>query len=656
MKTHIWRQVILWHLAICLSGFTKAVGQNAFWDALTIHSLVEREATIPEVKAALTGNIRINDFIDCPFSQEISSAEIEELLNKLSAAAIDLRQSTALAAPNATLSPAATVSQVVDATAKFLAERFREEATTLYINRFRKELEQVGQGALALLLPKTHEFLQSADVFDYKSLGSKYKEAFEEDLRNLMKNFRSFIKQPSPARNSLITVLPNSNALRAFVFGLDVAEQLIGGTHPIDVLAYLEEEYEGRNDYRDYHEVVSILNLIQSNLRDREDDTGSPFGPSARQDAWISFEELRLMDTPEELTYFTALLYHQNPDAFNSFLNRVGLTQVGKTAIPSPTDIQSLWNDRLLPYLNLLHKIDIILSEEQIQPIHYADLMGHFLELLKLANSDLGQIIPGSQSIEIAERIVDLYKSIHKKNYAYIVTNGIWLINEILRESGVNADVIPRIIAPLQQYGTLLVDIVTADNSDDVKEAIKRNVTSFSYLDKRKSVVSFTLMGVPSVAVGIEQLQSNSTKWNGNVGISAPIGFDWSWGNHRRISLVGTTEFNPEAAIKNDRVVIEKGASWGLFFGFADIGAAFNYRLSDSDSALPEEITLAQIFSPSFAIHHGFKNSPITAAAGIQYTPELRGISATNSDKQDNALKLLIRVSWDIPMIKLGAK
>lgn len=628
------KKTFLFRLLVALCTFfipAEVSAQNAFWDALKIHCMeINGEIDTHPDSTALKA------FIADPFENSLP----KELLDHLTCTA---GTSNLQAVGDAVgLSSTSTISRLIDATALFLAERFQEEATILYLHKFKEKLLSIP--GLSDLLPKTTRTLK-ANKFEYHALVDTYREAFEEDLKNLMGNFKVYLeKQNLPG---------NTPSNRGLIFSLDLADQLVSGIHPVDILSYLEAEYKDKDSkaYEAYWKIVRGINLLEFNTRQLDKSDENPaikaLGLQNKQPTWISFQDLKQMDTPKELTYFLALLYHQDRVYFNDIFGSL---------ISDPTfeNQKKIWHEFIAPGIKLLNKLDVILSEPEIKPPQYVELMDITLSLLKLVNQQFSGIQLPEVALEVLDRTIDIYQSIHERNYAYLVTNGTWIIDTILRETGKTNEDILKITAPLVKYGSFMVDIVTAEDAEAVKEAIKRNITTFSYLDKRRSAVSFTLMGLPSVLVGREELHSAPNSWKTNLGISAPIGFDLSFGRRKKVAV--SNAFNPEAvSAKADTVKESTGAAWGFFFGLADIGAPFSYRLNDTVSTLPEEITLEQIFSPSFAVHHSFKNTPLTTAVGIQHTPKLRSITPNNPDERDNTFRFLLRISWDIPMVKIGA-
>ncbi len=565
--------------------------------------------------------------------------------------------------------PTKVQSANIDAISKFLADRFKEDITALYINKFRKKLDSIPE--LKALYPKTHSFLKSADVFNYRSLGNDFKEVFEEDLKNTLVNLGNYIE----GNEDLKDVLKNKKVYYPFDFALSLSDKLVKGHHPVEILDFLEGKYKDDPDlgFKNYYNIVYGLNILQNNLQRKKSNELSTDFTLVKQfeNIWLRFSDLKKLDSPKKIEYFMALIYNQNPTYFTDVL------KINKE------NANDFFKNTIYPITELLNTIENIQSKEKSMTADdYVDVMTNSLNLLKLINkkeeeiyrlTDLSFKNANGTKVEIdvldlIEKVNDLYKSIQTKDYGYIVTNSLYITEKVLLTSGESKANIVKVTQAMSKYGGFMVDIVTADDSDEVKEAIKKNVTKFSFLDKRNSLFSLTISAHPGVFGGFEELKENNES-QVNLGITAPIGFEFMWGIRAKKDLKkkqyafvkkkDTMITNQQGRKMPDEIEIVKylsGHSWSIFVSFADLGAAFNYRLNDSESELPQELTFKQIFSPGISLNYGFRNSPLTLGAGIQYTPELRKVTVDDIETNSSSLRALLRLSWDIPLIKIYNK
>jgi hypothetical protein len=245
--------------------------------------------------------------------------------------------------------------------------------------------------------------------------------------------------------------------------------------------------------------------------------------------------------------------------------------------------------------------------------------------------------------IIITEQSINLAKCILKKNYVSIVPAGTKILEQILDNStDSEKDKRAKILVNFEKYGTFMVDIASAQNSNDIKEALSKNVTNYSFLDKRKDAFSFTLNADPGIVPGFEDIKASSKPGTFSFGITCPIGLDFGLAD-KTIKTNGTKNKGKQ-----------KRTYYGISINIFDIGAAFSYRLNDQSSDLPEKITFKQVFSPGIAVKHGFRNTHISTAFGYQYLPSLRSIDDAGFTEVKNAGRIFLRFTWDMPLAKIA--
>lgn len=535
-------------------------------------------------------------------------------------------------------------SMVIDGAAKFLAEEFKEGITEVYIDKFRRKLEEIPE--LQVIFPKTSSFLSTANVFNYGDLGNDFKDAFQSDLSGILLNLRSYINQ----KPALKKTLQEKKIYVPFDFALSLSHQLMNGHHPVDILDYLESTYSTEEDFKSVVNWIRGVNLIQRNLQKvrTDEELENQF-----VNVWLELADLNKLNTPKKIANFVALIDHQ--DTYNV----LGIDN-GK--------IGAFYQELVIPIIDHTKQIDQAFKNESLTSNDILKLLENTLAILHIVepklDSRLGYIRfevkqPDKDAatlqdsigiIDLTERTIDLYRSIVNADYGYVVTNGCYITEKILLASGVENTHAIRIVQSISKYGGFMVDVVTADDSEAIKTAIKNNVTSFSYRDKRTSSVSFTLSAHPGVYGGTERLVVTD-EYGLNFGITAPIGFELAFGEKSKEFKSGF-----RAYAGNKKVKYLRGWGYGFFFSFADIGAAFNYRLLDAESELPEELTFKQVFSPGCSFNIHFRNTPLTLGMGFQYTPELRKVTTDGIETSTATMRYMVRLSWDIPLIKFWAR
>lgn len=192
-------------------------------------------------------------------------------------------------------------------------------------------------------------------------------------------------------------------------------------------------------------------------------------------------------------------------------------------------------------------------------------------------------------------------------------------------------------------------DMAKSENSDDVKAAIEAfALPAGSYSIKRQERFSVALNSYPGILMSMETTWKNHTAYGAFApSFTAPVGLNLGWGGRG-------------------------GYSHSIYMSVLDVGAFTRMYLSNrvvaeklpSDSAsqitiLPE-FNFMNLFSPGIYYALGFKKSPLTFYAGIQYGPYLREVKyEENEIKTVNnypSLRASVGLVLDIPLLNLHSR
>ncbi|HHG86741.1 MAG TPA: hypothetical protein ENJ82_18480 [Bacteroidetes bacterium] len=201
-------------------------------------------------------------------------------------------------------------------------------------------------------------------------------------------------------------------------------------------------------------------------------------------------------------------------------------------------------------------------------------------------------------------------------------------------------DLLEELAENFNVYGRLMVNILTAKNSEDVRLALNNAaapVGSFMVKQSRRS--SITLSFFPGVEAGYEYASGPGLGANALVGThqaylgaTLPIGLEFALGVRSR--LLGAV---------------------GLHLQIADLGAALNFRLAnpgDSISISPE-IGFAQVLSPGATLVLHPTKLPIVIGGGLSYSPQLRSLTTANSQLNVSMLQIGGFVAVDVTVFQL---
>lgn len=537
-------------------------------------------------------------------------------------------------------------TKIIDATAKFLVDRTKQELTITFFENFRDKLNEeipinfpVGNGIynaekktdtvklyLRDFFPKTFLLLNNKNYFDIPSFGEVWLVAFKKDINEMSHNINKIIKSHD--------LFYKTQGGHFAVFAVDIIEQLKEGIHPLQVIEEINEPIIA--NYNDYYsdKVVGILALFSRNLMKEQEING------VKKSILITNEDLKALDV-SSIKYFTGLIYQDG-------LQKKILKQFMIDGVPLEDQI-NLANYTQFYYAiksarSNYEKFDTLLKEitEQNQDSEgyyqkYGKYIRTFYSLLDESIESIfvatGKTTSYYQSYyfktinPLANTIVGLNDAVMEKNYAECLLLTTDLLNNLIEKDN-------KLVKNFGYYGNFVTDIVYASKNDtDVKKIIENYAMPVaSYRIKRLHKSSWDVNAFPGIYLGYEFSESNSL----NYGITAPIGISYSRKNKY------SEDFNTNSS------------SSSLFLSVIDIGAPFSYRFThDEAEGLPEDIKWEQVFSPGLFYILGIKNTPLAVSAGVQFTPLLRKIDTNNILDTKNVVRASISILVDIPLFNL---
>jgi hypothetical protein len=648
--------------------------QNAFYEAqflsnLDSEELKEMVASGDQIKQQLVSfnNSEKNEiknlvsFLKDPFSDDVSSinfAIVQVIINKYNQYIVDRREfskgpvgaakhflptagaSMALSfipnliSGNTSLSDTAQ-SNIIDGLTKYYAEEFKKAQTISYMKAFEATAGKIGE--LQIIFPESYYKLKNADPSKFPDLGNEYKKIFNEDLKNAWPNLLSYIENyPDNAINDQylsllkaknLTTIRSHEAYFPIVISSDILSKLVENQHPVEVISFIDNKYYDPKKLGDDSNKSKIANtihgieILQSNLRDTSKVIGNNFS-----NVWIGAEQLKQLNTENEIKYFLGLIYQQDRDYFNYLFSQIG---IDKSKIEELKYFIDKKVRPLITYFNTIQEVgkSYKKSEDYEVLVKYLEANIELYLSLELIYEDDNL----TKYFQTSKNLVYIYGSVKKTDYS----NATYYILNILNEFLGDDQAYQNVIFKIDEYGGFMAEIVNAENSDAVKETItKFAAPPSSFILKRTYRHTFSITGQPGYFASYERLKEQKD-WKFVSGITLPIGFEYSY--------------------KTKKDFMNTRGSIGLFVQLIDLGAVLNFRIDDSTSELPDQITFEQIFSPGGSINYGFKNSPLTIAVGYQYTPELRKITLENgTEKFTKGDRWFVRLAWDIPLINIG--
>jgi len=655
-------------MLLLISG--RALSQNAYYDALYCASLRPIDADpsqyegihFTEGEKGIMKEMRT--FLENPFNSKSRPdfVRIKSIFKKIkdSESANSINSKLAGLELISLLSPILNMSNLSSAQTDtllygltiYLSEEFRKGYMNSYLNGINKVIRESPE--LKIIFPLTYEKLITFDPIRYKELGNEMKMVFDEDLGSSISNLQKHIKNPKIEGKFLSKIFcENVRKTRIYPYfdmSISVSNKLINGVHPSDIMGYLDEEYfQKKNFDTTISSSVHLVNILQRNLRDTA-STNSQFS-----NVWINFEKLSKLNSPRPQAYFLALLRlddkiffdnHKIPGIDFSLLKSFDITKVDEDGVLSKA-FPDLKKNVLVDLLSILTKTDEftrLKDKKLLEDQNFSLFMKNSLDILMLINKITNRSETKAEILDKSEKILAMsnsvilvYNGIRVKNYINIPLH----IDVILKSLN---DFDPAVLIKsdyteflknLDRLSSFSSGIVSAKTSEEVSVVIKSFAAPpASFINKRGDGFRVTLGAMPAIYVASEKLKDDIKTTATNFGLSLPLGLDF-------------TLLPKFFSVKGN------WASLGLFAQAIDLGAMLNYRLTTAANSLPDKVGWGAIFSPGVTLSLGLPKTPWNIQVGYQRGPELRKITKTGNGDLLASDRWLIRLAYDIPLLKI---
>jgi len=514
---------------------------------------------------------------------------------------------------------------VLDGTAKFLAQRFKEELAAYYINTLGKKIED--KPIVKTLFPKTTAFLKTFANQVYNTDIATFQAAAEDDIKGLPANLISSLQYVDALKNDSL-----------FKSGLslcfDLYKDFNSGISIADILNTLPYKTYLSGDFKGY---LSILRILSNSLV--TSDMGSNEGP------WENVKSIDLLDFEDmQTSYYYALLYEELKNV------TIGGKSV-RTILGGNTNHWISWFHSFQDFYVKLNGFNSYLVQQKTLSrtkapdlwetlFKGADIFSSMVALVDNVPDSLIKLPVTVRKIaDNAEMALSIIKKARDKQYDQVIPNVIILLSNF--DDNLNTG---NIITSLR-YASVMAQFANVKNAEDMKnllESVALPIGSASI--KRKSQWNVSFNGYVGVAAGSELAKDkNRSQQRVSVGITAPIGIAIS-------KQYKSATDNQKKGIAN---FIPSGT---LFISVFDIGNLVNVRLK-SDTSSIGNVKFSDFLSLGASYFVNFKNSPFTFGVSWSYVPRYRSFLANNqwaynSDVMRFRASLLI----DIPIFNFYTK
>ncbi|PRD46089.1 hypothetical protein [Sphingobacterium haloxyli] len=479
---------------------------------------------------------------------------------------------------------------MLQGTASFMAQRFKDELTSYSVGLLLTKIENHKE--LEVLFQHSYKYIKNLNrtgVY-YASDLNQLRYHAELDLQDLPQNSFESIRQK----------IPNTN--RHLLFMLDETEfyytllQEFGRqSNPSQAIDILVDRYK-----TEHSELVTVQ-LLNYAFRDVQ--------PSDR--IWISADSLKDKDVN---LFFKALLYQQLESAGSDIGLQVYVDNYAENFPALFRKLEDSFNS-----LRQSKTPSFDLLKDYLLQVFYI-----YEPILKVKYSNIGTHVDLPTMGKILTKTLDLSNTITEKQYSFIFP-------QLL---SISTDIYPEIfISDSESFRLLsfLIDLTMVKDGGEVQDLIQAAVLPIgSAAIKRANKISVTINGYVGATIGAEGLKGADIKSTGlNYGLTAPIGFTLSFKN------------------------MAKKGSWSIFASVLDIGSLVNQNLSDEVST-DTDVRFEQFLAPGLGLFYNVGKSPFTLGVHGTYNPAKREYNSVDQHSRHiDTWRFNASVLVDIPFFNL---
>jgi len=532
-------------------------------------------------------------------------------------------------------------TEIISGIADFLVESTKKELTLAFFEAFKKKLDREFSFDLSIeghsisfkyelkdFFSNSYQVLVSKNYFDVPSMGDMWITAFKKDLKELPNSLENLLN-----KTPYLTIT-NKGLLVKSIF--ESIRKIEKGHHPMEIIeqfGFVFDHYSSVLDNFEnnpIHIYFGLTHLVSKNLSINDKD-------GLRK--WVSMAEFQKL-SKKDRSFLISLICREGIKS--ELFRNIQITKFEtlEDMVKGSTENLDYLYFTIKNSLVSLNNLQNLLSKTKNEVKNDGDsssYLEYLTSVFEVFNSTLEDTykIGGNNLfystnyydtyIPLINIIIEFVAAGKEKKYGDSLLMAIKFFTDFSEDDPKLKDFTNK----LSYYGNFLVDIINASENEkfDVKSVISNYAAPVnSYRIKRRSNSSWDLNSYPGVFVGYEFSGSNSNSF----GITAPIGFSYSWRCNKD----------------------EESGSNSIFLSAMDIAAPFTYRFRNDNDAggLPENIKWDQIFSPGLFYVRGLKGSPLAFKAGFQWTPLLREIRENNILNEKNIFRIHVALTVDIPI------
>lgn len=323
------------------------------------------------------------------------------------------------------------VTSFADGLANFLVKRTKEELSTAFFTRFKKEMEKPEYKDLRLVFPETHRTLKviGEDIYMFQAYIQALREAFQTDLSALLTNLPGIIDN----HTEFFEQQPELKAvlLSAFYVGRRVQSK----SHPGEIIEHYPIDYV--SDFANVKASFQTLKLISGSLKDDSSD-GYWAGSSTLKeltagDGLLLKLYLGLLQAQSDsIVFFDAA---QNPIRLSDIID-AAYTDVASNA-PAYRKYFSELSDRLSSLETSIRNLEGS-RPDSVEFENYYAVVSQSVDLMRYI-SDVETLPRFPKNLRVRDAAAKYFDAItaaagmavdiHRRNYASAIMDAVYLYN-----------------------------------------------------------------------------------------------------------------------------------------------------------------------------------------------------------------------------------
>ena len=566
---------------------------------------------------------------------------------------VNVQQVSTLSSATGVAAPFET--QLVNATAQFIADRFKQELALTFFKSLRDSLDS--NQVLRRIFPNVRQLLSTllADPLLLPSLGAAWRNAFETDLKQMPYVATKWMYDD----REKVGDTTRGEAIRVAYRAVDLYQRITQGQHVRNILKDYSEKVRQEAENRkqkgqkdsltSVQESVFILNHI---LEEIENHRG----------AWDARQSYQFLQDDHYLKLFVALIAKR-------YVTKGYDTTVHMPKVDVDTINVSDYRRKLEELISLATSINSTVDELNARSVGGDDasrkrlyysyvqsayrLVGFGHNLLSLLNENADTDIFDRYIVPVGELAGQMSMHAGNGDYGAMLGDILRLLNMIRNpeSSGIvngTADTTKGIQlldstkhAGILRVASFLMDVVNAKDEKDIQNVLESvAMPAGGYSIKRNSSFAISISSFVGLSAGCESSRDIATgvfsdKRDYFLQPSALLGVDISAACGKTAKLGGS-----------------------IFIGFVDLGALVSYRITQSNDSLQStpNVGIRQVFSPTVMVTLAPGDTPICLGLGLQLAPMLRSVTTTGATfREVDAFRQFFTITCDLTLFNILA-